>query len=394
MLHSVQHDYKAQGGEMTRNQIKKMGDRKRRTSLSGLMGEADAAVTAAMMASGAMQPEQQPVGLSYEQQAQLEMERVRANAESRAKEAMAKAVAAEHDMIKGAILSSEDPEQNPRFSELERRLNEVYREVAFTQKVIRKTDDEAWMVKATTDSAGNVVFQDRCYIPGIGEWQQPRFLTNPRHRDELAHTDDTLGPVSPPPAMTRVRDHVKREWETMETWPEGQKKGDKKYELIEFEQNGFTRDDAFHEAVSKLHRAKTLKDGKPNEEPPTAPNCTAARKCVESAIRILQRVHGTKSREYQQAMFMHGVLCEAQSDMNGAKKSFNKALAVARHRSRMIHPRNFHDPIHGYTDDVKKMQRCCDRIEQSVAKRWSDAHERKFQDTRHRWTLVARKALA
>ena len=35
---------------------------------------------------------------------------------------------------------------------------------------------------------------------------------------------------------------------------------------------------------------------------------------VEQAITILQRVHGTESKQYQRAMWMHGNLCEAQSD--------------------------------------------------------------------------------
>ena len=82
---------------------------------------------------------------------------------------------AEHDMMKQAVLSSSDPSESAAAADLDRRLKEVYHEVKLNEKLIRKTDDDAWWLGVSRDGKiGN-----RCYIPGATEWQNPRFVSKP-----------------------------------------------------------------------------------------------------------------------------------------------------------------------------------------------------------------------
>jgi len=186
--------------------------------------------------------------------------------------------------------------------------------------------------------------------------------------------------------MERMQNFVANERRLMQTWPAGQTRDDKKYELLELEEQGFLRDDAFHEAVTEMGKAKALKDDG---------QCTKARKHVEKAIKVLKRVHGTESKQFMTCFYMHGSLCETQSDYFNAKQSYAKALKVARILSLKIHPRStskFFSPGYdqGYvTQDVKRCKAACDRIDFLVAKRWSGARGRKREDDVTRKTLIA-----
>jgi len=337
-------------GPATMPQLSKMAGRNRRTSLSGMMGEADVAVQTAMAQQGTTQVQAQDkdaIARDYQQM----------KAEQAAKEA----VKAEHDLMKQAILSGTDPRQSAAAADLEKRLNEVYHEMDEQKKKMRVTDDDAWWVNVTEKGElGN-----RCYIPRQTEWHQPRFTGNPRHVDAQAMAE-AQHPLDPPMCNTRLQDTVVNEWKTQKGMMASKEKDDKKLELIELEEKGFLTDDAFHVAISKLGEAALLQqEGK----------CTEARGCVEHAIKILQRVHGFDSTQYQKAMWMHGNLCEAQSDYFGAKQSFIKALNVARGHARRLHPRSTCP-----TKDVTLIEKCIARVDRRVDKRWADAKQRERQD--------------
>ena len=138
--------------------------------MSGMMGEADAALQAVQAHQKTAQPAQQreqqqqlaatvPLGQSREE---IEMEARRIQRERE----MAEAVKAEHELMKQAIMSSSDPAESEAAARLEQELKHVYEQMEQHREHMRKTDDDAWWVGVTkTGELGN-----RCGTAALTSW--------------------------------------------------------------------------------------------------------------------------------------------------------------------------------------------------------------------------------
>jgi len=294
--------------------------------MSGMMGEADA--IAAALASVQV-PQQSAVNNDSLMEAARDLQ---------AQKAADAAARAEHELTRTAIMSGTDPANSPAAAELDQRLREVQCEMELNAQHMRKTDDDAWWV--SVDEYGKL--GSRCYIPRQCEWQQPRFLSNPAHIDDKAHQEIQKS-TTVLPALSRLKNCVEQEWQQQEAMCIGKAKEDKKYELIELEEKGFLADDAYHETVDKLGEATLLQH---------QGRCTEARGLCE-------------------AMELHGQLCEAQSDMFGAKQSFLKALAIARLHNKRLHPRTS-----AQTKDMIRLTASIANVDRQVDRRWANAKER------------------